>query len=69
MNPPQSCILAVGSSVDTVLPDANSASGFKVEPIMKIVLSCDHRSVDGAVGASFMKVLKSTLENPLEMLL
>nr|WP_129408355.1 2-oxo acid dehydrogenase subunit E2 [Marinitoga lauensis] len=36
-----------------------------IKPIMKITLSSDHRIIDGAVGAAFMKDLKETLENPI----
>jgi pyruvate dehydrogenase E2 component (dihydrolipoamide acetyltransferase) len=35
---------------------------------MKVTLSCDHRVVDGAVGASFLKTLKELLENPIKLL-
>ena len=42
--------------------------GFGVTNIMKLTLSCDHRSVDGAVGASFLQTLKKYMENPVMML-
>jgi pyruvate dehydrogenase E2 component (dihydrolipoamide acetyltransferase) len=42
--------------------------GFGVTNVMKITLSCDHRSVDGAVGASFLQTFKKYLENPVTML-
>jgi pyruvate dehydrogenase E2 component (dihydrolipoamide acetyltransferase) len=42
--------------------------GFGVTNIMKLTLSCDHRSVDGAVGAAFLQTLKKFLENPVTML-
>ena len=42
--------------------------GFGVSNVMKITLSCDHRSVDGAVGASFLQTFKKYLENPVTML-
>jgi pyruvate dehydrogenase E2 component (dihydrolipoamide acetyltransferase) len=35
---------------------------------MKLTLSCDHRVIDGAVGANFLKTLKGYLENPIGML-
>jgi pyruvate dehydrogenase E2 component (dihydrolipoamide acetyltransferase) len=44
------------------------ADGFGVINVMKLTLSCDHRSVDGAVGASFLQTLKKFLENPVAML-
>jgi len=42
---------------------------FGVSNIMKVTLSCDHRSVDGAVGAAFLQTFKKYLENPVTMLL
>jgi pyruvate dehydrogenase E2 component (dihydrolipoamide acetyltransferase) len=36
---------------------------------MKVTLSCDHRSVDGATGAAFLQSVKKYLENPLQMFL
>jgi pyruvate dehydrogenase E2 component (dihydrolipoamide acetyltransferase) len=36
---------------------------------MKVTLSCDHRSVDGATGAAFLQTVKKLLENPITMLL
>ena len=66
VNPPDSCILAVGKIKEEVY---RTASGeFAVRNIMKLTLSCDHRSVDGAVGAAFMQTLKAYLENPVTML-
>ncbi|CAA19134.1 Acetyltransferase component of pyruvate dehydrogenase complex [Schizosaccharomyces pombe] len=69
INPPQACILAVGTTVDTVVPDSTSEKGFKVAPIMKCTLSSDHRVVDGAMAARFTTALKKILENPLEIML
>lgn len=65
INPPDSAILAVGGIKETVVPEKGQ---FKVVNIMKLTLSCDHRSVDGAVGARFLATLKSYLENPVTML-
>ena len=42
--------------------------GFGVTNVMKVTLSCDHRSVDGAVGAAFLQTLKKFMENPVTML-
>ena len=66
INPPDSCILAVGKIKETVI---RKAHGFDVTNVMKITLSCDHRSVDGAVGAAFLQHVKKILENPVAMLL
>ncbi|HEY0271554.1 MAG TPA: dihydrolipoamide acetyltransferase family protein, partial [Chitinophaga sp.] len=65
INPPDSAILAVGNIKETVVSDKGQ---FKAVNIMKLTLSCDHRSVDGAVGARFLATLKGFLENPVTML-
>lgn len=67
INPPQSCILAVGS-VKTV-PHVDEQTGELIaQRRMKMTMSCDHRVVDGMVGAQFLKTLVSYLEDPLLML-
>ncbi|HTL82449.1 MAG TPA: dihydrolipoamide acetyltransferase family protein [Bacteroidia bacterium] len=61
INPPDSCILAVGGIKDTpVVKDGKIVAG----KIMKVTMSCDHRVVDGATGAAFLQTLKKALENP-----
>lgn len=65
INPPDSCILAVGRIKEVVVKKGDK---FDVSNMMKITLSCDHRSVDGAVGASFLQTLKKYIENPVTML-
>ncbi len=65
INPPDSAILAVGRIKEVVL---KKGDGFGVTNIMKVTLSCDHRSVDGAVGAAFLQTVKKYLENPVTML-
>lgn len=65
INPPDSCILAVGMIKEVVV---KKASGFDVTNVMKVTLSSDHRSVDGAVAASFLQTLKKYIENPVTML-
>jgi pyruvate dehydrogenase E2 component (dihydrolipoamide acetyltransferase) len=65
INPPDSAILAVGTISEKVV---KKGDGFGVINVMKLTLSCDHRSVDGAVGASFLQTLKKFLENPVTML-
>ena len=65
INPPDACILAVGSIVKKpIVKDDTLAIGH----MMKVTLSCDHRIVDGAKGAAFLKTLKSFLENPVKIL-
>lgn len=65
INPPDSAIMAVGRIKEVVV---RKGDGFGVSNVMKITLSCDHRSVDGAVGASFLQTFKKYLENPVTML-
>ena len=65
INPPDSCILAVGKIKEEVV---RKGDGFGVTNVMKVTLSCDHRSVDGAVGAAFLQTLKKYMENPVTML-
>jgi pyruvate dehydrogenase E2 component (dihydrolipoamide acetyltransferase) len=66
INPPDSCILAVGRIKEVVV---KKGEGFAVSNFMKVTLSCDHRSVDGATGAAFLQTLKKMLESPITMLL
>jgi pyruvate dehydrogenase E2 component (dihydrolipoamide acetyltransferase) len=65
INPPDSAIMAVGRIKEVVV---RKGDGFGVSNVMKITLSCDHRSVDGAVGAGFLQTFKKYLENPVTML-
>jgi pyruvate dehydrogenase E2 component (dihydrolipoamide acetyltransferase) len=65
INPPDSAILAVGRIKEVVV---KKGDGFGVINVMKVTLSCDHRSVDGAVGAAFLQTVKKFLENPVTML-
>lgn len=69
INPPQSCILAIGATTDRVVPDASSEKGFKVVQKMNVTLSADHRIVDGAVGARWLQAFKGYMENPLTFML
>jgi len=65
INPPDSCILAIGSIQQTpIVKDGE----IKIGNVMKVTLSSDHRVVDGAQGAQFLKTLKTMLENPLLMI-
>jgi len=96
INPPQSCILAVGAaesrlvpadakdgitcmlcnyasnmSTDVALSVLNRAGGqpYKTVKVMSVTMSCDHRVVDGAVGAQWLQAFKEYMEKPLSMLL
>ncbi len=66
VNPPDSCILAVGG-----IRQVPIVKNGKVVPgnVMKVTLSCDHRVVDGATGAAFLNTFKTYMENPVAMLL
>ena len=66
INPPDSCILAIGAAKETVVADNGIV---KISKVMKVTMSCDHRSVDGAVGSAFLQSLKSNLENPYKFLM
>ncbi|XP_041427330.1 dihydrolipoyllysine-residue acetyltransferase component of pyruvate dehydrogenase complex, mitochondrial isoform X2 [Xenopus laevis] len=68
INPPQACILAVGGSENRLIP-ADNDKGFDVASMMSVTLSCDHRVVDGAVGAQWLAEFKKFLEKPTTMLL
>lgn len=65
INPPDSCILAVGGIQKIpVVKDGQIVPG----NVMTLTMSCDHRVVDGATGAAFLQTLKDYLENPVKML-
>ncbi len=65
INPPDACILAVGKIAETPVVENGE---IVVRNVMKLTLSCDHRAVDGAVGAKFLQSLKGFLEAPVTML-
>jgi len=67
INPPQAAILAVGNIVKKAVVDAND--NIVVGHRQSITLSCDHRVVDGAVGAAYLKELRELLEKPALLLL
>lgn len=68
INPPQSCILAVGAPQKKMVP-ADNEKGFEIKTVMNVTLSCDHRVVDGAVGSQWLDSFKGYLEKPLNLLL
>jgi pyruvate dehydrogenase E2 component (dihydrolipoyllysine-residue acetyltransferase) len=61
LNPPQASILAVGATREHVVPVDGE---LHVLPLMTMTLTCDHRAVDGATGAEFLKTIKTFLEDP-----
>ena len=62
INPPQGAILAVGG-INRVLAEREDGEA-EFESRMQLSLSCDHRAIDGAVGAQFMATLKDLVQNP-----
>jgi pyruvate dehydrogenase E2 component (dihydrolipoamide acetyltransferase) len=62
INPPEVGILAIGTAADVVVPGSD---GVKVQKRLRVTMSCDHRAVDGAVGAEFLRTLRRLIENPL----
>ena len=67
INPPNAAILSIGASVKKPVVDATG--NLQAGETMILGLSCDHRLVDGAIGANFLKFLAETLENPASMLI
>jgi len=66
INPPEAGILAIGKSEPKpVVRDGEIV----VRNVMRVTMSCDHRVIDGATGAQFLKTLKQMLENPMLMLM
>ena len=67
INPPNAAILAIGAAEARPVADANRQ--VVVRDRMKVTLSCDHRIIDGASGAEFLKTLRQYLEQPLRLVL
>jgi pyruvate dehydrogenase E2 component (dihydrolipoamide acetyltransferase) len=65
LNPPQAAILAVGAIEQKAVP---IETGFEARPLMTLTLTCDHRSLDGATAADFLRTVKAFLEEPGLML-
>ena len=63
INPPEVGILAIGAIEDRVVVGADG--GFAVRKKLRVTMSCDHRVIDGAVGAKFLQTLRRLIENPL----
>ena len=64
INPPQSTILAVGTGEQRAVVRNGQLA---VATIMSVTLSCDHRAVDGALGAELIVAFKQLIENPVMM--
>jgi pyruvate dehydrogenase E2 component (dihydrolipoamide acetyltransferase) len=66
INPPQSCIIAVGAGEERpIVKDGK----IEIATIMTVIMSADHRVVDGGTGAKFLQTLKQFIEEPASMLL
>jgi pyruvate dehydrogenase E2 component (dihydrolipoamide acetyltransferase) len=65
LNPPQAAILAVGAIESKAVP---TETGFEARPLMTLTMTCDHRSLDGATAADFLRTVKAFLEEPGLML-
>ncbi|HEX8454648.1 MAG TPA: pyruvate dehydrogenase complex dihydrolipoamide acetyltransferase [Longimicrobium sp.] len=65
LNPPEAAILAIGASVDKVVAVDGE---MQIRPRMRVTLTCDHRVIDGATGAEFLRTFKSYLEDPMLMI-
>ncbi len=65
VNPPDACILAIGSSKETIIVEKGE---MRPGHVMKVTLSCDHRAVDGVTGANFLKTFAELLEEPVRLL-
>jgi len=66
INPPEGAILAVGATGDRVVVENGEVT---MKKMMSLTLSCDHRVVDGAIGAEFLAALKKHLETPASVLI
>jgi pyruvate dehydrogenase E2 component (dihydrolipoamide acetyltransferase) len=62
INPPETAILAIGAAKDVAVP---AGDGYVTRKHIRVTMSCDHRAVDGAVGAAFLQTLRRLIENPL----
>jgi pyruvate dehydrogenase E2 component (dihydrolipoamide acetyltransferase) len=67
INPPQASVLAVGAARRQAVERADGGVGFV--SVMSVTLSCDHRVVDGVVGAELLAAFKSIVEQPVAMLI
>jgi len=65
INPPQSTILAVGVGEERAVVRGGK---LEIATIMSVTLSCDHRAIDGALGAQLITAFKTLIENPVMMI-
>jgi pyruvate dehydrogenase E2 component (dihydrolipoamide acetyltransferase) len=66
INPPEGAILAVGAMAPSAVVKENEVV---IRKTMRVTMSCDHRVIDGAIGAQFLRTFKQIMENPLYLFL
>ncbi len=66
INPPEGAILAVGAMTPRPVARDNT---IVIRQTMRVTMSCDHRAIDGAIGAQFLRTFKQIMENPLYLFL
>jgi pyruvate dehydrogenase E2 component (dihydrolipoamide acetyltransferase) len=66
INPPEGAILAVGAMMPRPVARDNEVV---IRQTMRVTMSCDHRAIDGAIGAEFLRTFKQIMENPLYLFL
>jgi pyruvate dehydrogenase E2 component (dihydrolipoamide acetyltransferase) len=66
INPPEGAILAVGAMTPRAVARDNEVV---IRQTMRVTMSCDHRAIDGAIGAEFLRTFKQIMENPLYLFL
>lgn len=69
INPPQSTIVAIGTTDKKAVPSSVNEQGFVFEDVITITGTFDHRTIDGAKGGEWIRELKKVIENPLEFLI
>lgn len=69
INPPQSAIVAIGTTDKKAVPSDANEQGFVFEDVITVTGTFDHRVIDGAVGGEWIRELKKIVENPLEFML
>lgn len=69
ISPQQSAVLAIGGTETKLVPATDSPKGFRQSTVLNVTLACDHRVIDGAVGAQWLQEFKQFLENPGSMIL
>lgn len=69
INPPQSTIVAIGTTDKKAVPSSVNEQGFVFEDVITITGTFDHRTIDGAKGGEWIRELKKIIENPLEFLI